>query len=302
MNTPFSSLATRTWKLISAHPKMSGIVFLYQFIPSLVFFVWAVCAIICTTFIMPRMGIDLSNPGTLESLMLRFATPTTIIFAVLWWLVLMAVFLVFQLTCSYLARLGLARIAQKKKFSFSSLLRDWRGMWSWAGTGLATSVYFIATFIVTAAVAVWCIYIYDLLAIVPVVIGGVIFIFLSISLAFTFPTYFFENKRYFSATEASRDMVRGRWWKTLGNFLLLGLAIMLVSGVLFALESGLQYGVRFFPDSLFEYMFIKALFAIGAFIFMIIQTAANIIIQLSAILYTFELYQDYTKAPVHSKK
>ena len=76
----------------------------------------------------------------------------------------------FQLTCSYLARLGLAHIAQKKKFNFSSLLREWRGMWSWAGTGLATSVYFITTFIVTAVLAVVCIYIYDMLVILPVIL------------------------------------------------------------------------------------------------------------------------------------
>jgi len=79
-------------------------------------------------------------------------------------------FLLFQLTCSYLARLGLAHISQKKKFNFSSLLSEWRGVWSWAGTGLATSVYFIVTFVITAVLAVVCIYIYDLLAIAPVVL------------------------------------------------------------------------------------------------------------------------------------
>lgn len=97
-------------------------------------------------------------------------------------------------------------MAQKKKFNFTTLLREWKGMWSWAGTGLATSVYFITTFVVTAVLAVVCIYIYDMLVILPVILGGV---------AFTFPVYFFEGKRYFAATEKSREIVRGRWWKTL---------------------------------------------------------------------------------------
>lgn len=79
MTTLFSSLLVRTWKLISTHPKMSGIIFLYQFIPSLVFFVLALCAIFCTTFVMPRMGIDLTNPGALEALAMRFASPAMLI-------------------------------------------------------------------------------------------------------------------------------------------------------------------------------------------------------------------------------
>jgi hypothetical protein len=96
-------------------------------------------------------------------------------------------------------------------------------------------------------------------------------------------------------------MVRGRWWKTLGNFVLLGLAIMLVSMIIFGLESGAQYTLSFLPDSLFGSMFITAIFAIGAFVSMILQSAINIIIQLFAILYTFELYRDYDKTPVTKK-
>lgn len=281
---------------------MSGIVFLYQFIPTLVFFILALCAIFCTAFVMPRMGIDFSNPSTLEALIARFANPVSIVLGLVGWLIVILVFLLFQLTCSYLARLGLAHIAQKKKFNFSTLLREWRGMWSWAGTGLATSVYFITTFIVTAVLAVVCIYIYDMLVILPVILWGAIFVFLGISLAFTFPIYFFESKRYFAATEGSRNMVRGRWWKTLWNFVLIGLAIMLVSMIIFGLESGAQYTLSFLPDSVFDSMFITAIFAIGAFVSMILQSAINIIIQLFAILYTFELYHEYNKTPVHTKK
>lgn len=281
---------------------MSGIIFLYQFIPSLVFFVLALCAIFCTTFVMPRMGIDLTNPGALEALAMRFASPAMLIWGVLVWLVCIIGFLLFQLTCSYLARLWLAHLSQKKKFSFSSLLREWSGMWSWAGTGLATSVYFIVTAILTAIVAIGCVYIYDMLVIVPVVIGVAVFVFLWIALAFTFPIYFFEKKKYFTATETSRQMVKWRWWKTFGNFLLLGLAIILVSIVLFALESGAQYSSALLPDALFEYRIISVLFAGGTFLFMVAQSAVNIMIQLFAILYTFELYHEYEKTPVHSKK
>lgn len=302
MNTPFSSLATRTWKLISAHPKMAWIVFIYQFIPTLLFFSIALCAIICITFILPKFGIDLSLPGVFESIILRFVSPATLLVAGILWFLMIIALITLQLICSYLSRLGLAHMAQKKKFNFSSLLREWRGMWSWAGTGLATSVYFITTFILTAVIAVACIYIYDMLALVPVILGGLTFVFLGISLAFTFPVYFFEGKHYFAATEWSREMVKGRWWKTFGNFFLLGLAIMLVSLAIFGLESCVQYILGFLPESLLEYTFVTAIFTIGAFTLMMAQSAINIIIQLMAILYTFELYYDYSKAPVHSKK
>lgn len=76
---------------------------------------------------------------------------------------------------------------------------------------------------------------------------------------------------------------------------------MLVSMVVFGLESAAQYILSFLPDSIFESMFVTAIFAIGAFISMILQSAINIIIQLFAILYTFELYRDYDKAPVTKK-
>lgn len=85
--------------------------------------------------------------------------------------------------------------------------------------------------------ALVCAYIYDPLAIVPIVLGLGLLIFLSISLSFTFPIYFLEGKKYFSATERSREIMKNRWWKTFGKFLLLGLSIGAVSLVLFALES-----------------------------------------------------------------
>ena len=108
-------------------------------------------------------------------------------------------------------------MSQKKKFNFSSLLREWRGMWSWAGTGLVTAVYFISVFVLTALVAVGCVYVYDMLAVVPVILGGATLVFLGIALAFTFPVYFFENKRYFTATERSRQMVKGDGGKHLAT-------------------------------------------------------------------------------------
>lgn len=76
----------------------------------------------------------------------------------------------------------------------------------------------------------------------------------------------------------------------------------LVSIVLFALESGAQYSSGLLPDALFEYRIISVLFAGGTFLFMVAQSAVNIMIQLFAILYTFELYHEYEKTPVHSKK
>jgi len=97
-------------------------------------------------------------------------------------------------------------------------------------------------------------------------------------------------------------MVKGRWWKTFGNFLLLGLAITLVSLLIFGVENSVQYTSRFLPDSFFGYKIISTLFALGVFLFMILQSALNIMVQLFALLYTFELYHEYEKTPVRSKK
>lgn len=76
----------------------------------------------------------------------------------------------------------------------------------------------------------------------------------------------------------------------------------LVSIALFALENGAQYSSPLLPDSLFDYKIISILFAGGTFLFMVAQSAVNVMIQLFAILYTFELYHEYEKKPVHSKK
>lgn len=142
---------------------------------------------------------------------------------------------------------------------------------------------------------------YDLLAIVPIIGGVGVFIFLVISLAFTFPVYFLEGKRYFSATEKSREIVKNRWWKTSGNIALLALGIMIVSLALFGVESGFQYSVNLLPDSIFEYRGVTFILATVAFVYMVIQSAVNIIIQLFAILYIFELYHEYARNPVQCK-
>ncbi|MCB9806780.1 hypothetical protein H6768_02660 [Candidatus Peribacteria bacterium] len=130
------------------------------------------------TFILPKIGIDLSRPELLEAFISRFGNPTMIISILIIGLACIFIFLLFQLSCSYLARLGLTYISQKKKFSFSSLLREWRGMWSWAGTGLVVAIYFIGASMITALIAIGCIYVYDILAIIPITLGGITLLFL----------------------------------------------------------------------------------------------------------------------------
>lgn len=118
-----------------------------------------------------------------------------------------ALFLIFQLTCSYLARLGLSYVIQNKKFTFSSLLRKWSGVWSWIGTGITVSVYFIVLIILAALLSLALAYINEWLVIIPIIATGIVCIFLSIALAFTFPIYFLEGHKYFQAAEKSRDIV-----------------------------------------------------------------------------------------------
>lgn len=301
MNTNFSSLVRQAWKLATAHPKMSSIVFLYQFIPSIVFFIFALIGVIAVTFISPMMGMDFSDPVALESLKSIFLDPPVMVISIIAGIIVVSLFLIFQLTCSYLARLGLSHIVQNKKFTFSSLLQKWSGVWSWIGTGLAVSVYFIVVIILAALLSLALAYIYEWLVIMPIIATGVVCIFLSIALAFTFPVYFLEGTKYFWAAEKSREIVRGRWWQVFGNFFLLGLALILVSIVLFALETGSRYTLSLLPDELFEYMIFTAIVTLGGVVLMLLQSAANIIVQLFAILFTFELYKDYKKTAAPKK-
>lgn len=301
MNTNFSSLVRQAWKLATAHPKMSSIVFLYQFIPSIVFFIFALIGVIAVTFISPMMGMDFSDPVALESLKSIFLDPSVMVISIITGIIVVSLFLIFQLTCSYLARLGLSHIVQNKKFTFSSLLQRWSGVWSWIGTGLAVSVYFIVVIILAALLSLALAYIYEWLVIIPIIATGVVCIFLSIVLAFTFPVYFLEGTKYFWAAEKSRDIVRGRWWQVFGNFFLLGLALILVSILLFALETGSRYTLSLLPDELFEYMIFTAIVTLGGVVLMLLQSAANIVVQLFAILFTFELYKDYKKTAAPKK-
>jgi Na+/proline symporter len=121
-------------------------------------------------------------------------------------------------------------------------------------------------------------------------------------MAFTFPIYFLEGTKYFRAAEKSREIVRGRWWQVFGNLFLLGLALILVSIVLFALETGSRYTLSLLPDEFFEYMIFTAIATLSGVVLMALQSAANILVQLFAILFTFELYKDYKNTALPSKK
>lgn len=302
MNTSFSSLFQASWKLLFSHKKSSGIIFLYQFIPVLLFFFLALCSILLAGFILPWFGVDLSNAIVVQSLIVRFWNPMGMALILSLWLLALLLFITIQLVCSYLAHLGISYLVQKKKFSFWSLFTQWRGVWWWAGTGLSVSLYFIILIVFVMIGALVCAYIYDPLAIVPIVLGLVLLIFLSISLSFTFPIYFLEGKKYFSATERSREIMKNRWWKTFGKFLLLGLSIGAVSLVLFALESWLRYGVHLVPNALMSYQIISVIFAGGAFLYMLAQSAINVCIQIFASLFIFELYGDAVEHSTQNKK
>ena len=99
--------------------------------------------------IMPFLGFDMNNMTFLA----RFTTPTWITVIAIIALLLLLVWITFQLICSYLSALGLALNFQNKKYTFKSLLKSWRGMWSWAGTGLAVGVQFLVIFVIGIALA-----------------------------------------------------------------------------------------------------------------------------------------------------
>lgn len=183
-----SSIFSLSWKQLFKDKKSFGIIFLFQILPTAILLLGAIFLGVCARYVVPFFGIDMNNMTFLA----RFTTPVWITIISIVALLLLLVWLTFQLICSYLSAQGLVWNFQNKSYTFKSLIKSWRGMWSWAGTGLAVGIQFVVIFVIGFLLALGFAYFKEYLALVPIVLAVGTFLFFAISFSLSLPLYFFE--------------------------------------------------------------------------------------------------------------
>lgn len=284
-----SRLFISSWDRLFKNKKSFLIILFFQALPTVIFILGWICVIAFAKYGLPLFGVNVWDLSWLA----RFTTPLWLSSIAIVWLLLLLVWLTFQLICSYLSALALSWNYQNKKYTLNTLLRSWNGMWSWAGTGLAVAVQFLSIFILGALLILWFAYIQDYLALIPAIWVVVIFVFFAISLCFSFPVYFFEWKKYFQATKASWQLVRGRWWKTFGYAIVIMVFAIFISVVFAFIEMSGTWGVQFLPSSLADSRIFGVVLWAAIFLYYIVQMFVNIVVQVFIQSVTFSLYHDY---------
>jgi ABC-type Fe3+ transport system permease subunit len=102
--------------------------------------------------------------------------------------------------------------------------------------------------------------------------------------AFVIPAFFLDDKKYFSAMSTSRNVIRGRWLRTAGFFILYGIVILIIFIAIGIIQSFIAPG------------HIASLFA------MLAQTSLQTIFGIFLYTFLFALYEDYKKQPLPEKK
>lgn len=294
----FSQLFSASWKHLFQNKKSFGIIFFFQIFPTIVIFVWALCLSLCAKYAFPIFSRNFDS----MALLARLTTPFGLSLLAIVGLVLLLVWLTFQLICSYLSALGLAWNFQNKKYTFKTLLRSWKGMWSWAGTGLAVGVQFLGIFVVWFLLALGFAYFHEYLALVPVALTVWTFFFFAVSLSLALPIYFFEGKKYFQATKASSKLVRGRWWKTFGYAFIVIICVVVVNVGFVVLEMLASWSSQFLPPSLGDSEAFVVFLGIIVFLYYIIQMFVNTVVQVLIQSFTFALYHSYSSSVIAKSK
>ena len=289
-----SQILTSSWTHLFKSKKSFLIILFFQALPTATFLVGGICLIACAKYIFPAIGIDIQNIEFIT----RFTTPLWLSVIAIAGLLLLLVWLTFQLVCSYLSALGLSWNYENKTYTIKTLLKSWKGMWSWAGTGLSVAVQFLWIIVVGLLVALWFAYFKDYLALVPAVLTVGVFLFFAVLLCFSMPIYFFEWKKYFQATKASRQLVRGRWWKTFGYAVLVIFIATFVSIVFAIIEITASWGGQFLPTSLADSRVFSMLLWVVIFVYYVIQMFVNMVVQIFIQSTTFALYHFYKSAAV----
>ena len=179
-----------SWKQLFKNKKSLWNYFLFQVLPTTVLFDrWYLSTSLGARYLIPFFGIDMNNMNFLA----RITTPAGITIITIIGLSCSSCGSTFQLICSYLSSQGLAWNFQNKSYTLKSLVKSWRGMWPWAGTGLAVVAQFLAIFLVGFILALGFAYIHEYLALIPGVLTIRVFIFFRSHSLFS-PRLFFEWK------------------------------------------------------------------------------------------------------------
>lgn len=286
MNISLRSIFSHAWSCVFSNKKSFTIVFLYQFLPFLFFFFGAMILSVLITLLMPHYAdyilAHMADPLILSGL------------AIAGWIFLL-VLISIQLVCSYLSNLWLVLMFQKKKFSFRSLLKQWRGVGAWTGTGLIVALYFFGLVLVTIFLMASSYYVHEKLIIVPAILWFGVGVFGAIALSLSVSVYFFEGKKYFQAIKRSWELVRGRWWLTFGYAIVAITTVLIVSllfnliGISFSWISG-HLPTEFSATHLFGTVIV-----IWGVAYTILQSAFNIVTQIVLTGFTFSLYLVYSE-------
>ncbi len=288
-----SSIFSLSWKQLFKDKKSFGIIFLFQILPTAILLLGAIFLGVCARYVVPFFGIDMNNMTFLA----RFTTPVWITIISIVALLLLLVWLTFQLICSYLSAQGLVWNFQNKSYTFKSLIKSWRGMWSWAGTGLAVGIQFVVIFVIGFLLALGFAYFKEYLALVPIVLAVGTFLFFAISFSLSLPLYFFEWKKYFQATKASKALIQGRWWKTFW-YAILAVVITIGVSILFAaIEMAATWLMQFIPETILSSHTVGLFLGFGLFCFYIVQMFWSTVVQMFIQSMTFSIYQSYSSDP-----
>lgn len=288
-----SYIFSLSWKQLFKNKKSLGIIFLFQVLPTTVLLIGGICLSLGARYLIPFFGIDMNNMNFLA----RITTPAGITIITIIGLLLLLVWFTFQLICSYLSSQGLAWNFQNKSYTLKSLVKSWRGMWPWAGTGLAVVAQFLAIFLVGFILALGFAYIHEYLALIPGVLTLGVFIFFSVSLSLSLPVYFFEWKKYFEAIKISGGLVRGRWWKTFW-YAVLAITITIAASLLFAVLEMLTTEIgQYLPLSLLNSRTFTLFLGFWVFCFSMVQMFSSVIVQMFIQSMTFTIYQSYSSTP-----
>lgn len=161
MNISLRSIFSHAWSCVFSNKKSFFIVFLYQFVPFLLYFFGAMILSVIVTVLMPQYA---------DYILAHMTDPLIISGVVLVGGIALLALISIQLICSYLSNLGLVHIFQKKKFTFRSLLKQWRGVGAWTGTGLVVALYFFILVLVTIFLMASGYYINEKLIIIPAIL------------------------------------------------------------------------------------------------------------------------------------
>ena len=284
-------LLSQSWNMLFRDKRSFLVIFLFQFFPGFIILFTVFCFYTFADLAVKFFWLQISH-------LLNFfaTTPSGIILFVIICIIVVIGFIMVQILCYYLSQKWLVHIFRKKKISVKLLLSESKGVWSWMGTGLSISLYFIGLFTVCLILAILSTFVHDALVLSSVALFVLGFIFLWVSTYLSIPSYFLDDVQYFKTVTQSFSLVRGRWWKTFGYIAVVLIIALLVSLFFVLSEKVAGYGLKHAPASLTEIPALNILMSLLYIAYAFVQLIANVFVQLFLSSYSYQLYTLYKKS------